>query len=132
MRQSHFEYITCQPFRNRAGNPAFWLISRIFARTSRITKIAISLSCTETFCSKKLCENVSVSVTYQSKLLLIEKYVKNHKNVHRRHFSRKNSAETSMISEPSNFLIQKYVYFGLGLQPQWTSTSFGFLKMLMW
>ena len=25
-----------QPSRNRAGNPAFWLISRIFARKSRI------------------------------------------------------------------------------------------------
>ena len=27
----------CQPSRNLAGNPAFWLISRIFARTSRIS-----------------------------------------------------------------------------------------------
>ena len=26
----------CQPSRNRAGNPAFWRISRIFSRTSRI------------------------------------------------------------------------------------------------
>ena len=62
----------CEPSRNRAGNPAFWLISRIIARTSRITgfiskikkslKIAIivpvrrhfvRIHCTETFCSKK-------------------------------------------------------------------------------
>ena len=27
----------CQPSRNRAGNPAIWLVSRIFARTSRIS-----------------------------------------------------------------------------------------------
>ena len=27
----------CQPSRNRAGNPAVWLVSRIFARTSRIS-----------------------------------------------------------------------------------------------
>ena len=31
----------CQPSRNRAGNPAFCLISRIFSRTSRISGIIL-------------------------------------------------------------------------------------------
>ena len=62
----------CQPSRNHAGNPAFWRISRIFARTSCISgfisKFKKSLksnnfSCMETFCSKKICKNVSDSVT---------------------------------------------------------------------
>ena len=50
-----------------AENPAFWLISRIFARTSCISGIISKYQKSlkiETFCSKKLCENVNDSVTW--------------------------------------------------------------------
>ena len=36
------------------------------------------------------------------------------------------------IGPNSYFFSQEDVYFGLALLPQWISTSFGFLKMLMW
>ena len=49
----------CQPSRNRAGNPAFWLYFEI----TKIAENSNNFSCTETFCSKKLLENVSDSIT---------------------------------------------------------------------
>ena len=67
-----FKSYRCQPSRNRAGNPAFWLISRIpaflrerlaFLALFRNTAIHYKFSCTETFCSKKLYENVMDSIT---------------------------------------------------------------------
>ena len=54
------------------GNPSFWLICRIpsfspehpaFLALFRNNKNRNNFSCTESFCSNKLCENVSDSVT---------------------------------------------------------------------
>ena len=53
----------------------------------------LAVGATETFCSKKLCENFYYSVTLLLKLFLIQKFVKNRNNVHsRRHFVQKSSA----------------------------------------
>ena len=64
----------CQPSRNRAGNPAFWHTSRIpaflperpaflalFGNNKKVMKSSIILAVP--FCSKKLCDNGSDSVT---------------------------------------------------------------------
>ena len=64
----------CQQSRNRVGNPAFWLLSRIFARTSRISG----------FISKQQ-KSVKIAIILGA----------------RRHLVRKSSAKTSVIASPS-------------------------------
>ena len=53
--------------------PHFWLYFEI----KKIAENRNHFSSTETFCSKKLCENVSDSITYLLQLPLIKTYVKN-------------------------------------------------------
>ena len=79
LQSKHEHTHRCQPSRNRAGNPIVLLISRIpaflrerpaFLAIFRSNKNRNNFSCMETFCSKKLCENVNDSVAYSTIRLL--------------------------------------------------------------
>ena len=59
----------CQQSRNRAGNPAFLYFCQnvphfwLYFEIKKISENRNNFSCTETFCAKKLCKNVSNSIT---------------------------------------------------------------------
>ena len=80
--------------------PHFWLYFEI----NKIAENGNTFGCTEKFCSKKLCENVSYTVIQSLKLYIYfwpkktSKTAENSSNCHcRRHFVRKSSAKTSVL-----------------------------------
>ena len=80
----------CQPSGNRAGISEFWIISRIFARTSRISGFISK--------SKKMLKMAIISsVTVSGNCT--------------EHFVRKSSAKTSMVAQCSVTLAIKLLFF---------------------